>query len=338
MLNEILEYDQYTQRIDYEKESVTYRLKYANLKQELSGIERALVIIARHEIFKKTEESEEKKEREAIEVLKAWCGFDYDTSVEQACMVKSWLPDYLELVRKEFKNSTKSNKSEGSIKNVDAALRYLKSRQEDFKKNELCIEKENGKSATEGSSENTFKEITYGKILMQAYAEGELKRYYLVCDQDLLDCYEVLKNTETRKRARLNTTGKNAGKELDEIFKATAAFLMEKGDKQKTSAFVRKTDLSNWFTGKSGYKHVNLSDYIIVHKETDEETNIFRYETISSSIVKMLVDSKWIEMFRVVCEDKLDEFLAEHRNYVYYSDFGSTEYLRKNIRYLGTAF
>ena len=94
MLNEILEFEQYTTRPLTEGKG---RLKYVTLlKEKLAGIERAMTIIARHYIFDGQSGNgfDEEKEEKVREILKAWCGFNTTAEVDE----KNWLKNYIKAV------------------------------------------------------------------------------------------------------------------------------------------------------------------------------------------------------------------------------------------------
>ena len=76
LLNEIGEYEQYTLSIEELLSCKNRRLERYNLiKNALSGLERAMTIIARHFIFGT---SVGFNEFELREILKAWCGFKHE--------------------------------------------------------------------------------------------------------------------------------------------------------------------------------------------------------------------------------------------------------------------
>ena len=91
MLNEILEFEQYTKRPITEGKG---RLKYVTLlKEKLGGIERAMTVIARHYIFdgKSGNKFNAEEEEKVREILKAWCGFNTAVEVDE----KDWLKNYI---------------------------------------------------------------------------------------------------------------------------------------------------------------------------------------------------------------------------------------------------
>ena len=94
MLNEILEFEQYTKRPITEGKG---RLKYVTLlKEKLGGIERAMTVLARHYIFdgKSGNGFDKEKEEKVREILKAWCGFNTAAKVDE----KDWLKNYIKEV------------------------------------------------------------------------------------------------------------------------------------------------------------------------------------------------------------------------------------------------
>ena len=93
MLNEVIEYEQYTMDFEVSKKIEDCRLKYFRLiKKDFAGIERALTIVARGYIFDHKRPFSEYYTKEA---LKAWCGFEYDTETPDIENLKNWLPQYI---------------------------------------------------------------------------------------------------------------------------------------------------------------------------------------------------------------------------------------------------
>ncbi len=92
MLNEKAEYLQYTGA------NAPERLRYPNLiRNRLSGLDRALIIIARHFLFDEKYEGQDRIDL-AQNALKAWCGFGYDTkysSIDDIKSLEARLPGYI---------------------------------------------------------------------------------------------------------------------------------------------------------------------------------------------------------------------------------------------------
>jgi hypothetical protein len=106
MLDEKLEYEQYTFDVSsYNKETVT-RLKYNTLiHNSLAGLRRPMTIVARHFMFGDLQENikisnmyeREIADRMIIHVLKVWCGFEKPDSgdSDEIRRLDGWLPAYI---------------------------------------------------------------------------------------------------------------------------------------------------------------------------------------------------------------------------------------------------
>ena len=106
MLNEIGEYEQYTysltpQEIERHKDT---RLKYLPLiKRDLSGLERAMTIVARHFMFDVLHCDSDSRLSDADfeelrEILRAWCGFNSENAPRSPLPedFKGWLVKYIQ--------------------------------------------------------------------------------------------------------------------------------------------------------------------------------------------------------------------------------------------------
>ena len=95
MLNEIGEYEQYTLSLEKLLNYKNRRLKYCNIKNNFSGLERVMTIIARHFIFDTPIGFDENELRE---ILKAWCGFNHEAKTILPEYFYGWLNNYIKRV------------------------------------------------------------------------------------------------------------------------------------------------------------------------------------------------------------------------------------------------
>ncbi len=92
MLNEIKEFEQYT-RPDFTPKSPDIRLKYKPLiANGFSGIERAMIVIARHFLF---DDSGKVLDERADNALRLWCGEKAASLDEETEALRDWLPNYI---------------------------------------------------------------------------------------------------------------------------------------------------------------------------------------------------------------------------------------------------
>ena len=128
MLNEIKEYEQYILSFNRTKKIEDFRLKYSRfIKRDFSGIERALTSIARGYIFNHNRPFNEKFTKE---VLKAWCGFDFDGTTPGIDCYKNWVPQYIKrmmyLYVEDCINILKMHDKDDTIVILDDKLRAIR--------------------------------------------------------------------------------------------------------------------------------------------------------------------------------------------------------------------
>ena len=94
MLNEIKEYAQYTD-VSVGSDPIVKCLKYKLLVANgFSGIEQAMVTIARHFLFDCTDEYTAEEIAAAENALRLWCG-GHDEPIEKTRAIQNWLPTYI---------------------------------------------------------------------------------------------------------------------------------------------------------------------------------------------------------------------------------------------------
>lgn len=186
---------------------------------------------------------------------------------------------------------------------------------------------------------NDFKRVTYEKIIADAICAGPLKRRYLVCRKEDLSAigYESSKGirypfTKGKKKNGESRWSEPTKKKADLIRKIVSAYLLEQNSRNvdgliEGSAPVNLTDIANWLTGSNGID--SLKRYTV------EGRPLIATEPIDNvAVVK--IDSQWMKDcdWKVIEEDQLDEFLTACPEGTFYSDHGSGEYLKKNVRYI----
>lgn len=98
MLNELLEYEQYTYVFKSDLDQNYKRLKHGTLTNQLSGIERAMKIIAAHYLYEDGNKIWKKRIKTAKEALEFWCGIPTKEALvhkEQFENINLWLPKYI---------------------------------------------------------------------------------------------------------------------------------------------------------------------------------------------------------------------------------------------------
>lgn len=398
MLNEIKEYEQYSFNLDCENPEI--RLKHKHMCNSLSGIARAMTIVARHSYFGNKGYSDIDS---TLNDLRVWCGDSRGDSEKTSEGPEfAWLPNYLIKVlgkdkAEKFKDFLKKGCKTNGSKEYREAYELFKELQNDLnaktwkdKKRRKQLMKKAGKlkklyksigesdeyapyirilgalevlsSKYDGygfnskmfnkvltkqeirnlKQRNDFKTIMYEKIVANAIVAGPLKRYYLVCEND--DLSKISKKTGgSTKYVFANKNWSNPTKnKMDLILKTLCACLLEEkfqnaekinGTNSGNEAYVEnwlvpvnKTDIANWLVGS--IKIDELKSFEIDNRPL--------FSMICLDNVSLVgVDLKWVKEcgWQIISEDDFDSYLESHPQAIFYSDFGSKHYLKKNTRY-----
>ena len=363
MLNEIGEYRQYTLT---PKEIVACeypRLKYLTLiKREFSGLERALTIIARHfmfDFFDAAAGLSEKNLNEVREILKAWCGFKHAAQSNLPNHFENWLVNYIhcaflseslksfrdkipavenEKLRTDLSNFIEKIISADRAFNVRDALTAFEvfkvNNAEELKKigNEpaqiltlfkalvtLADRNKNFSKNLFGSlnakGDIPFRAITYDKIIANALLAGKLRRYYLVCDSELFKTKKILKGST-----------KLLASDKDMILKMTAEYFLQRRYTNQNFIETNDSNMVNWIVGSRKAENFCREKYVLA--ETGE--NIFEIRKINLggiNAIKIKINPEWTQHFSLL------EDTAENLGQIFFSDAGSSEPLRENVRY-----
>ena len=329
MLDEKKEFEQYTFSLGESEQKP--RLKYGKIAENLSGITRAMTVIARKAIFERVSSGEISKDILALveKELRVWCG---DTSEEpketSEGNTEGWLRKYfVKFFSKDLQNK---------------ALEAL-----DKKYGEWGFEKKLFAKGFEDTEQNSFKKLSYEKALADAIVAGPLARYYLVCEKENLEQLEY--KTKKGKKRVLPAKGDWLDKtknNVDLIRKTVATYLLAKkareeeiqklvdaglpmqlvgcGEEQYTVLVpINKTDLGNWLT-------ISRTTKIEIEKFLYEARPLFRTARGENN-VSIAVDAAWMRKcgWRVLPEEELEAYLTEHPEAKYFRDLGGGEYLEE---------
>ena len=186
------------------------------------------------------------------------------------------------------------------------------------------------------TEKNDFKKISYDRIIADAIAAGPLRRFYLVCEN--ADFSGISVKTEkrtsypfTKKKECSEWSGKTMQK-ADLIMKTVAAFLLEQEARNSDNPYgsiapVNLTDISNWMTGKTGTD--TLKSFEIKPKP------LVTFDKSIKNVTAIGLNAEWMQHcgWKIVPEESLDDYLVDHPDATFYSDFGAGNCLRKGIRY-----
>lgn len=310
MLNEIGEYEQYTLSPEEIAACRNRRLKqYTLIKQKFGGLERAMTIIARHFIFDTPVGFNEKEVRE---ILKAWCGFNHEAKTILPEHFYGWLNNYIRILLSE---KVQSNAPTAEIKNLLKALDELPGKEKDFSKNLF--------DGLDAKGDIFFRAITYDKVIANAFLAGKLCRYYLVCDEELFN---------TKKIFKLGKRGqKLSAKDKDMVLKMTAEYLLQRQYTSQEFIMTNNANMINWLSGseKSERLAIKRGNYLL--SETEEKIFEVGDKIERLGVTKIKLCHEWAKHFSLVKDDSdnLDDKLGR----IFFSDVGSDEFLKANVRY-----
>ena len=353
MLNEIKEYEEYTLPIEFLSDVENPRLKFFTLiKKTVSGLERALTIIARHCISNETDEINEEKIKAN---LRAWIGFEVIDGKNNiiAENPNGWLNNYIRKVflekylqecrhkcadfdklvnisstdsiddlmtKKEsipkFGSDKDLSLNVGRVKYVITTLYDLRYRAKLFEN--PMFDPEN-KKMTASKTGNNFKQITYDLILANAFNLGKLKRYYLICKDEP---FQKVINKKS-KVVKL----KPADEDL--ILKIVSTYLLQQlnSSSNQEYVYINQMEICNWLLEKANPDKFELEKYKIY----SPEEKIFYESIVGGNVKKIKIHSDFIKNFKIVEEHEFD--ISENQGRIFFSDSGANFYLEKNKRY-----
>ena len=294
MLNEKIEFAEYTCRI---KAGMPQRLTYLNITNGLSGVPRALKVIARYALF-----DLKMSNAGTIDLLNAWCGFHTDTMDETRSVyedifkqIENWLPRYMDYLIEA---------DESHRAHVEKMKKELESRKKEW----------NRFAFFDSGDKNTENKICFWQIIADAYEEGKLQERYLVVEGNSFVGVSGSKDESYRK-----------------FMLKTIAIYCAKCTDKKMKIRIGNPELSNWVGSGclSGKKVNNLLKNILY---TDGETceSLFVRETLEGNhnISKIIVSKKWLDTTkaRVVSEEEVHLYQGR-KNVFVYKDVGCTKEL-----------
>lgn len=327
MLNEFIEYEEYTKDIFGKKKIDAPRLTpslFINVSKgdNLLGIERAFEIVARHELFEtyqydrlsNIEEKTEAVER-TKEALNTWFCDDW---------LKEYYKDYI-WGNEKFKEKLKKNPEKWKWENFEEKKQWQ------FQNKLFRID---SMEAEKGQA-NTFRVLTYEKIVSNAIRKGPLQKYVLVAKHDWY--FNVSKDGKQIAEGTKKDPEKSKvlRKDLDHILKGISAYLLAKEyDKKCTkvdNAFqvVNKTDIANWDQTTSIANNDLLKQY--TYRKRDKDIPIFIKDDSLKEFSKICVDEGFLKEhgFKIVLKENIKQEKERDKVLTYYEDLGSMYFLKK---------
>ena len=291
MLNEVLEFEEYTSKANI-PEMMPTRLHKQNIKGnrkgEIIGIYRPMLIIARKYMFEVENLSFDKQVLRAKEALSSWLGFSSEDP-----SIASWLKNYCGYLYPGFEKTVE-----------DKSKQFGK-----------------GIFPVDCKSDNDLNTIRYDHILSDAYRMGKLRRYYLACDEEPLN----LMKKEIKKLSEKNGRDNLKKVDLDPILKVTAYYLLQRGDSDQRFIFVTMTDVCNWIgrNARNSRKQC-FSRYLFRGEEP-----LIDYRDMAHNRSKISMKKEWISHFSIVEENDLKK--AEDHNLYFMSDGGYLKSLLEGL-------
>ena len=288
MLDERIELAEYICTIEAK---MPKRLTYMNIINGLSGVPRALKILARYAVF-----DLELNRQQTTDLLNSWCGFETETmesskeaNPEFFKKVENWLPNYLEHLGKS---------DEKYKEGIEKTKNDLLKRKREW----------NTFSLDDKGDKNTENKISFQKILADAYHEGELQVRYLVLEESPF--LNVSANNDTQRKFLLKT----------------AALYCAMCTESKKKVRIGYPELTNWIGEGCVYsKKVNgfLSNILYTKDKVSE--NLFVKEAVDGNhnISKIIMDERWLleTKAKVITEKELDDY-RENKDVRIYEDKG----------------
>lgn len=360
MLDEIREYDEYTLPMEHFIDENRRRLKYASfVKDGLSGMERAMTIIARRHLFGDGESLPAHSADECREVLKAWCGFGFEKAIPAAAALAGWAPRYLrhiflkEALDRVHETAEELPETGGkfltaltsispddpleSLRGKEAAIDSLihEARGQNVNITYLTRIKYCIKALTELRGKASY----YAKSLFDvenAAPKRDNDYKSISYDKIIADAYELgpLRqrylvyegahplSSQIRKRTKRRLDGKNLlENEQDVVLKLTAAYLLQQYGSNRY-AVVNKVEIANWLTAKD-YKMEHLEDFLLAPSlEPLFETP----KSIGGNVKKIGLHPDWIKRFQIADAHEFDP--TENQGLIFMSDLGTGTHLQ----------
>ena len=231
-LNEVLNHNSKQSRSnDY----INIRLKYSEFVNDFSGLKRALTIISKYYLSKYHND-----ETIALNALKAWSGFEYESINEEIDSIAGYVsPELFEFYHK----NTKSEATKKLVKELEE--RFIKKKRrffEDIINNDSLA----SKAGLSDQNKTTFSSIIYN------CKNKPLTRKVLVCKKPILDEVKNLKHK------------KITDKQYDFLLKTICTYL-KFNTKNLNEINIVMSDIYNW----SLYSHNSneLKNYIFSNQD-----------------------------------------------------------------------
>ena len=307
MLNEIRELEQYTADPD----SKRLKIRYIGQKN-LTGIARAMTIIARWCIFDEFKELETaQKISNTKYILSLWLGNLPEEKVKDSYLsekygyLENWMGKYLESLF-EKKDNPK----------LREALDSLKIKRDKSIYREYNTGKKNDRNA-----------VLYEHIIAQAMQLGKLKNRYLVCRNFTGNKSELAAHlTKYASLKPLDLKKITDRRSFDNILKITAYYLLAEGKRSDGYKRIVVTDFINWLVTDVRMEKMYSKDmclYKYKQQNLFDKKSAKEKDTNSDQLVR--INSQWLEDMGwcLMTEEELEAARATNSSLKYFYDEGN---------------
>ena len=338
MLNEIQEFKQYTFSHANNGGEVLPRLNHRNICNGLSGIDRAMTIIARYFYYnfyvdKSVTVPVQQERLEAVrEVLKAWCGFDGRTP-DGYSHLQGWLPQYIRKVLMADKLKNCRLYSEGDVgdhvrSQIEACLCLIEKVDDDSER--LTTARKLVELTCGSESATSLQRLSNALIDLKKKKTEFSKRMFL----DYISDDEASKWKNDFKKITYDSIIANAinmgplinsvlisqidpftvirkakgtikDNDKDRILKMVCCFILNRTNATQEYAVINKSDIANWCMGDPKMQKADYEKYLFSHNGLSEQ--LFETISVGSNVVKLRVHPALLDLceFKVCAEDTL---------------------------------
>lgn len=363
MLNELIEFKQYTFDIGSydpaDPEAIKPRLNHRNICNKLSGIERAMTIIARYYYYNYYSETEQEppvaRERISLvrDVLKTWCGASEQYPADLSHL-QTWLPRYIKdvLIAEKLKLFEKPDKA---LFSSDAQVE-LELWVREFK---AAREFENRWKTIEKLRELTEQYPNYNAAIVSIFRlesalvdlQGKKTAFSKKMFVPYISDDEASKWTNDYKKITYDSIIANAinggplsnyvlvcdsdlfapihkkkGRLLeadkDRIQKMLIAFLLNRTNANQVSAVINKSDIANWCEGDPKMDKADYEKYLFY------EEQLFNIHLVGSNVAKLTIPKAYFDIVNPRICPKESVSALDLTTYPTYEDLGSGRKLK----------
>ena len=169
---------------------------------------------------------------------------------------------------------------------------------------------------------NNLNQVSYSRIIASALDAGPLRQYYL--EEYLINDLPA-PDPDGLPIFKKDKTGEKRYILLDHLHRFTAAVLLARSSERQAFVCITNADLLNWTPNISKWENFNFSCYSLSGKE------LISGIQVSGNRKLYTMAPEWLRHFSIIPRDQFDP--ATPSLYAFYSDFGSSEPLRKNVLY-----